>query len=166
MLRIVTLALVVVFAGPGTALAGERILESAERLASAIVLTTQPNVQDCAEAARAGTSDAQRRQGSAGWFLLGWVLPIIAPLVAGDSQPPADTILQYDAELGRCYAASYRVNSTGRRNTSMRCCDAETETETVRPSRSACDAFAWPAAGSGACGAATVLEGDRQGAVE
>ena len=40
MLRIVTLALVVVFAGPGTALAGERILESAERLASAIVLTT------------------------------------------------------------------------------------------------------------------------------
>ena len=47
--------------------------------------------------------------------------------------------------------ARQRVNSTGRRNTSMmRCCDAETETETVRPSRSACDAFAWPAAGSGA----------------
>ena len=32
---------------------------------------------------------------------------IIVPLVAGDAQPPADTILQYDAELGRCYAASY-----------------------------------------------------------
>ena len=107
MLRIVTLTLVVVFAGHGTALAGERILESAERLASAIVLTAQPNVQDCAEAARAGTSDAQRRQGSAGWFLLGWALPIIAPLIAGDAQPPADTILQYDAEVGRCYAASY-----------------------------------------------------------
>ena len=106
MLRIVTLALVVVFAGPGTALAGD-ILESAERLASAIVLTTQPNVQDCAEAARAGTSDAQLRQGSAGWFFLGWALPVIAPLVVSDSQPPADTILQYDAELGRCYAASY-----------------------------------------------------------
>ena len=34
--------------GKATALAGERILESAERLASAIVLTAQPNVQDCA----------------------------------------------------------------------------------------------------------------------
>ena len=43
------------------------------------------------------------------------------------------------------------VNSTGRRNTSMmRCCDAETETEKVRPGGSACDAFAWSAAGSGA----------------
>ena len=61
----------------------------------------------------------------------------------------------------------YWVNSTGRRNTSMmRGCDAETETETVRPGGSACDAFAWPAAGNGACGAATVLEGDRAGAVE
>ena len=61
----------------------------------------------------------------------------------------------------------YWVNSTGRRNTSMmRCCDAETETETVRPGGSACDAFAWSAAGNGACGAATVLEGDRAGAVE
>ena len=60
-----------------------------------------------------------------------------------------------------------KVNSTGRRNTSMmRCCDAETETETVRPGGSACDAFAWSAAGNGACGAATVLEGDRAGAVE
>ena len=56
------------------------------------------------------------------------------------------------------------MNSTGRRNTSMmRCCDAETETETVRPGGSACGAFAWSAAGSGACGAATVLEGDRAG---
>ena len=63
--------------------------------------------------------------------------------------------------------AAYMVNSTGRRNTSMmRCCDAETETETVRPGGSACDAFAWSAAGNGACGAATVLEGDRAGAVE
>ena len=45
----------------------------------------------------------------------------------------------------------HRVNSTGHRNTSMmRCCDAETETETVRPGGSACDAFAWSAAGSGA----------------
>ena len=45
----------------------------------------------------------------------------------------------------------YWVNSTGRRNTSMmRCCDAETETETVRPGGSACGAFAWSAAGSGA----------------
>ena len=61
----------------------------------------------------------------------------------------------------------YWVNSTGRRNTSMmRCCNAETETETVRPGGSACDAFAWSAAGNGACGAATVLEGDRAGAVE
>ena len=60
-----------------------------------------------------------------------------------------------------------RVNSTGRRNTSMmRCCNAETETEKVRPGGSACDAFAWSAAGNGACGAATVLEGDRAGAVE
>ena len=43
------------------------------------------------------------------------------------------------------------VNSTGRRNTSMmRCCDAETETEKVRPGGSACDAFAWSAAGRGA----------------
>ena len=59
------------------------------------------------------------------------------------------------------------VNSTGRRNTSMmRCCDAGTETEKVRPGGSTCDAFAWPAAGSGACGAATVLEGDHPGAVE
>ena len=59
------------------------------------------------------------------------------------------------------------VNSTGRRNTSMmRCCDAETETETVRPSRSACDAFARSPASRGAGGAATVLEGDRAGAVE
>ena len=115
MLRIVTLTLVVVFAGHGTALAGERILESSERLASAIVLTAQPNIQDCAEAARAGTSDAQRRQGSAGWFLFGWVLPIIAPLVAGDAQPPADTILQYDAELGRCYAAGYSDRAKGKK---------------------------------------------------
>ena len=53
--------------------------------------------------------------------------------------------------VGRVREAESAVNSTGRRNTSMmRCCDAETETETVRPSRSACDAFAWPAAGSGA----------------
>ena len=60
-----------------------------------------------------------------------------------------------------------KVNSTGRRNTSMmRCCNAETETEKVRPGGSACDAFAWSAAGNGACGAATVLEGDRAGAVE
>ena len=59
------------------------------------------------------------------------------------------------------------VNSTGRRNTSMmRCCDGETETETVRPSRSACDAFAWSPASRGAGGATTVLEGDRPGAVE
>ena len=43
------------------------------------------------------------------------------------------------------------VNSTGRRNTSMmRCCDAETETEKVRPGGSACDAFAWSPASSGA----------------
>ena len=63
--------------------------------------------------------------------------------------------------------AARRVNSTGRRNTSMmRCCNAETETEKVRPGVSACDAFAWSAAGNGACGAATVLEGDRAGAVE
>ena len=63
-------------------------------------------------------------------------------------------------------AASW-VNSTGRRNTSMmRCCDAGTETAKVRPGGSTCDAFAWPAAGSGACGAATVLEGDHPGAVE
>ena len=48
----------------------------------------------------------------------------------------------------------------------MRCCNAETETEKVRPGGSACDAFAWSAAGNGACGAATVLEGDRAGAVE
>ena len=61
----------------------------------------------------------------------------------------------------------HTVNSTGRRNTSMmRYCDAETETETVRPGGSACDAFAWSAAGNGACGAARVLEGDRAGAVE
>ena len=40
------------------------------------------------------------------------------------------------------------------------------ETETVRPGGSACGAFAWSAAGNGACGAATVLEGDRAGAVE
>ena len=61
----------------------------------------------------------------------------------------------------------HTVNSTGRRNTSMmRCCNAETETEKVRPGGSACDAFAWSAAGNGACGAATVLEGDRAGAVE
>ena len=60
-----------------------------------------------------------------------------------------------------------RVNSPGRRNTlMMRCCDGETETETVRPSRSACDAFARSPAGSGAGGATTVLEGDRPGAVE
>ena len=59
------------------------------------------------------------------------------------------------------------VNSTGRRNTSMmRCCDGETETETVRPSRSACDAFARSPASRGASGATTVLEGDRPGAVE
>ena len=45
----------------------------------------------------------------------------------------------------------------------MRCCNAETETEKVRPGGSACDAFAWSAAGNGACGAATVLEGDRAG---
>ncbi len=45
----------------------------------------------------------------------------------------------------------YMVNSTGRRNTSMmRCCDAETETEKVRPGGSACDAFAWSPASSGA----------------
>ena len=62
---------------------------------------------------------------------------------------------------------THKVNSTGRRNTSMmRCCNAETETEKVRPGGSACDAFAWSAAGNGACGAATVLEGDRAGAVE
>ena len=45
----------------------------------------------------------------------------------------------------------------------MRCCNAETETEKVRPGGSACDAFAWSAAGNGACGAATVLEGDSRG---
>ena len=60
-----------------------------------------------------------------------------------------------------------RVNSTGRRNTlMMRCGDGETEPETVKPSRSACDAFARSPAGSGAGGATTVLEGDRPGAVE
>ena len=44
-----------------------------------------------------------------------WALPIIAPLVAGDAQPPADTILQYDAELGRCYAASYSDRAKGKK---------------------------------------------------
>ena len=45
----------------------------------------------------------------------------------------------------------HRVNSTGRRNTlRMRCCDAEAETKKVRPGGSACDAFAWSAAGRGA----------------
>ena len=59
------------------------------------------------------------------------------------------------------------MNSTGRRNTSMmRCCDGETETETVRPSRSVCDAFARSPASREAGGATTVLEGDRPGAVE
>ena len=72
-----------------------------------------------------------------------------------------------EAESATSANGGNRVNSTGRRNTSMmRCCDAETETETVRPGGSACDAFAWSAAGNGACGAATVLEGDRAGAVE
>ena len=52
---------------------------------------------------------------------------------------------------GRIAERVSTVNSTGRRNTSMmRCCDAETETEKVRPGGSTCDAFAWPAAGSGA----------------
>ena len=63
--------------------------------------------------------------------------------------PTADRALdQVDREFT---AAGPEVNSTGRRNTSMmRCCDAETETEKVRPGGSACDAFAWSAAGSGA----------------
>ena len=43
------------------------------------------------------------------------MLPIIAPLVAGDSQPPADTILQYDAERGRCYAAGYSDRAKGKK---------------------------------------------------
>ena len=38
--------------------------------------------------------------------------------------------------------------------------------EKVRPGGSACDAFAWSAAGNGGVRAATVLEGDRAGAVE
>ena len=43
------------------------------------------------------------------------MLPIIAPLIAGDSQPPADTILQYDAERGRCYAAGYSDRAKGKK---------------------------------------------------
>ena len=88
---------------------------------------------------------------------------------------PADIVarvqatgLLFDPGSRRLYSsAGYTVNSTGRRNTSMmRCCDAETETETVRPGGSACDAFARSPASRGAGGAATVLEGDRAGAVE
>ena len=80
----------------------------------------------------------------------------------------AQDMLQPCDPIQLCRIATLKgVNSTGRRNTSMmRCCNAETETEKVRPGGSACDAFAWSAAGNGACGAATVLEGDRAGAVE
>ena len=79
------------------------------------------------------------------------------------------TIVAVTARATWCITATAacRVNSTGRRNTlMMRCCDAETETEKVRPGGAACDAFAWSAAGRGARGAAPVLEGDRPGAVE
>ena len=80
--------------------------------------------------------------------------------------PGSATTLVYPT-CAQAWRAAPWVNSTGRRNTSMmRCCNAETETETVRPGGSACGAFAWSAAGNGACGAATVLEGDRAGAVE
>ena len=80
--------------------------------------------------------------------------------VIGPNRPPGEKVRLGGLDGGRsppdecplCGARPrYSVNSTGRRNTSMmRCCDAETETETVRPGGSACDAFAWSAAGRGA----------------
>ena len=86
--------------------------------------------------------------------------PVDAPEAAASVPPTVDGELLISVDAPR-------VNSTGRRNTSMmRCCDGETETETVRPSRSACDAFARSPASRGAGGATTVLEGDRPGAVE
>ena len=101
-------------------------------------------------------------------------MPIVLPLTGeGDFQaaPRASAALPQTVGERLGFDAddteARQVNSTGRRNTSMmRCCNAETETEKVRPGGSACDAFAWSAAGNGACGAATVLEGDRAGAVE
>ena len=92
-----------------------------------------------------------------------------APIWRIGADPSTRFSTEVDLVFGgqRLPAGEYGVNSTGRRNTSMmRCCNAETETEKVRPGGSACDAFAWSAAGNGACGAATVLEGDRAGAVE
>ena len=87
-----------------------------------------------------------------------------SPLLGGStsSNATSSTIARKKTASFAGASAINWVNSTGRRNTSMmRCCDAETETETVRPGGSACDAFAWSAAGNGACGAATNHEATR-----
>lgn len=71
----------------------------------------------CAAAATAGGTDGRQRQGTAGWFAGGFLLPIIMPIVAHVStpQPPADTVLQYSGDDARCYAASYSDAAASKR---------------------------------------------------
>ena len=91
------------------------IRESAIRLARTAPVVIQPD--SCAAAATAGATDGSQRQGRVGWFLGGFFLPVIMPIVAHVStpQPPADTVLQYQGDDARCYAASYSSAAASKR---------------------------------------------------
>ncbi len=71
----------------------------------------------CSAPAQAGASDGRQRQGTAGWFLGGLILPVLMPIVAHVStpQPPADTVLQHSGDDARCYAAAYSDAAAGKR---------------------------------------------------
>lgn len=81
------------------------------------VLEVQPVVSGCAAASTAGATDGRQRQGSAGWFAGGLLLPVIMPIVAHVStpQPPADTVLQFSGDDARCYSASYSDAAASKR---------------------------------------------------
>lgn len=72
---------------------------------------------DCQAAARAGTLDAQTRQGRGAWFAGGLFLPIIMPIAAHASTPsaPAELAMQHAGEARRCYSNAYASTASGRR---------------------------------------------------
>lgn len=96
----------------------DQALASARGVAPVQVLASaagQPG--DCAAAGEDGAADAERRQGRGGWIGGGVLLPIIMPIVAHVSSPPApaDAVVRYQGQNLSCYTASYVEAASSRR---------------------------------------------------